>query len=525
MRRPCTPPRPRWLIGALVLLLAACAGLPPRGQPEASTAVTDTQETALAAIARASRPAGETAPSGFRLLPTGEFAFGARIGLALRAERSLDVQTYHLHRDEAGRAFLRELRDAAQRGVRVRLLVDDYHAGEIHDLLADLAMYDQVQVRLFNPLPLTSGPPLVRLALSPGDFERHNHRMHNKLFIADGVLAIFGGRNVADEYFMNHREANFIDMDVLSSGAVVGDLSAVFDQYWNSEAAWPVHDVLGRPGDGDTARRRFDAGVRDAAPVIPAYRLDPLGQTSVEEQLRAGRLALSYAGAAVFADPPGKATDAGPGTKPTRAMAGMLAVLAGAREEVVIVSPYFVPGPVGMPMMRSAAQAGVRTVLFTNSLGSTDEPLVHDRYSAYRIEMLQLGVEIYEFSPALTRRSRGFGVFGASTPRLHAKVAIVDRQRVLVGSVNLDARSAIGNTEMSVLIDSAVLAAELARLMQGDGFSSMYRLGLQADGRTIEWISTDARGQRSVSTTEPEGDAWLRLKLWLQSLVVDERLL
>jgi len=193
---------------------------------------------------------------------------------------------------------------------------------------------------------------------------------------------------------------------------------------------------------------------------------------------------------------------------------------------VAIMSPYFVPGDVGMPMMREAARHGVRTVIYTNSLASTDEPLVHYHYSRYRVEMLRMGVEIHEFSPELVQRSRGFGVFGRSTPRLHAKVTLIDQRWVAVGSANLDARSAVGNTEMSVVIDSPALATALVTLSSSnDQIAMMYRLRLQPDGQTIEWLSTDTKGQLTTTTGEPDSNAWLRFKLWLQSLLVDERLL
>jgi len=509
-----------------LLLFSGCSTLAPRGEAPLSTAYTDTDGTALARIAVASRPPETTAPSGFRLLPTGEFAFNARLALARRAERSLDVQYYHIHRDQAGRALLRELRDAAARGVRVRLLVDDFYAAEIDDLLVDLAAHDNVQVRLFNPLPLRRGPPVLRLLLSRGDFERQNHRMHNKLFVADNQFAVYGGRNIADEYFMTNPEANFIDMDVVSTGAIVRDLSAVFDRYWNSDAVWPVQAVLGVPRNAEQARAQFDDEVRTAAPVIPTYRIDPLGQTAVDVQLAEGRLALKFADAQVHADPPSKAAETGRARREASpAMAGLLQALAEARSHVLIVSPYFVPGDVGMPMMRRASANGRELVLFTNSLTSTDEPLVHEAYSHYRAEMLKLGVAIYEFNPAATRRSRGFGYFGQSTPRLHAKVAVVDRQRLLVGSVNLDTRSAIGNTEMSVVIDSPALAKDIVTLMGGDRFAAVYKLRLGEGGHSVEWLSTDTEGHTRVDTEEPGLGAWHRFKIWLQQHFVEERLL
>jgi putative cardiolipin synthase len=516
-------------LALLTSLLGACAGLPPRPAPVPSQALRDTAQTGLARIAAASRPAGETAPSGFRLLPTGEFAFNARLALARRAERSLDVQCYHIQRDHAGRALLRELRDAAQRGVRVRLLVDDFYAAPIDDLLRGLAAHPNVQVRLFNPLPLRRGAPVVRLLLSPGNFQQLNHRMHNKLYIADNQFAIFGGRNIADEYFMSHREANFIDMDLLGTGAVVDELSSVFDRYWNSEVVWPLHGLLPPAAHGadDMAAERaaFDAEVRDAAPLIPNYRLDPLGQTAVEVQLDEGRVLQSFASAQVHADPPEKALDPGALKAPTEAMRSLLEAMRGARHYVAITSPYFLPNEASMASLRSAGQHGVKVVLVTNSLGSTDEPLVHDHYARRRPDLLAMGVDIYEFSPRHTQRSQGFGSFGHSVPRLHAKVAIVDQKRLLVGSVNLDARSAIGNTELGVVIDSPQLAAQLSGLVTGRRLNNMFKLRLAEDGHTVEWLSTEPDGSTTVTREEPAGSAWLRFKLWLQSLMVDPRLL
>jgi putative cardiolipin synthase len=516
--------------GFITALVCGCATLDGRVPNEPTTAYADTQGTALAHIATASLPIAGTeavAPSGLRLLPRGEFAFDARVAMAQHAERSIDAQYYQLQSDHAGRALLRALRDAAARGVRVRLLIDDFHAAEIQDLLLDLSTQEHVQVRLFNPLPLRKGWPTLRLLLSPGSFELHNHRMHNKLFVADNTLAIFGGRNIADEYFMSHPDNNFVDLDVLAAGPVVGELSKVFDAYWNSELAWPVQALLGKPADDGHARARFDAAVRDAAPAQASDSTDPLGQSAVSVQIASGRLALVPGDARVHADAPSKALEPDPVMgHPGTAMRGVLDAMAGARRKVGIMSPYFVPGPVGLHMMRAAAQQGVRTVLYTNSLASSDEPLVHHRYADYRVEMLRIGVQINEFSPALVKRSRGFGFTDPSTARLHAKVTVVDDTLLVVGSVNLDPRSAIGNTEMSVVIESPALVAQLHRLSAEKSQSAlMYRLRLQADGETIEWISSDERGHIVTTTDEPGSTPWLRLQLWLQSLLVDERLL
>lgn len=391
----------RLLLLTVMAWLAACSTLPPRGEVHTSRALSATAvaSTALARLVASSRSADEAQPAGFRLLPDGAVAFEARVALARRAEQTLDLQTYYLRGDVAGRSLMRELRDAAQRGVRVRLLVDDFFAAEVADLLTGLASFPNAKVRLFNPMPLRNGAPVLRLVLSPGDFQRYNRRMHNKLFVADNAVAIYGGRNIADEYFMKNREANFIDMDVMSTGQVVTDLSAAFDRYWNSELAWPVHTVLGRSVDAAAARLQFDRAVADAQVTPPTTPVDAFGQSTVETQLGEGRLLLTYATAQVHVDPPERASAATLAMAPTQAVDGLLTALTGGRNEVVMVSPYFVPGEVGMPLIRAARANGARLMVITNSLGSTDEPLVHDRYTTYRLEMLRLGVELFELSP------------------------------------------------------------------------------------------------------------------------------
>ena len=282
--------------------------------------------------------------------------------------------------------------------------------------------------------------------------------------------------------------------------------------------------VLGAPADAAAQRAAFDEAVHGASPRTPANAADPLGQTGVDGQLAAGRLELVYASAQVHADPPDKAL-LPTSREPSTAMRGLVRAIATARREVSITSPYFLPNPPAMEMMRQARSNGIGVRVVTNSIASTDEPLVHHHYSERRLELLRMGVQLYEFSPALTRRAMRFGSFGKSTPRLHAKVAVVDQRLALVGSVNMDARSAIGNTEMGVVIDSPALAQGLVRLMTGTQMTSMYRLRLAEDGHSIEWLSTDEQGHVSVAQEEPEHGAWLRFKLWLQSLVVDERLL
>lgn len=523
------PPLPASFLRLFALVaataLAGCANLPTMPLRDASSAFTDTRGTTLGRLAAASLVGSGPGDSGFRLLPTGDFAFDARIALIRRAERSLDVQYYLLAQDSVGLQLLRELGAAARRGVRVRLLVDDLYTEGEDELLRSFAALPNVEVRLFNPLPARGSSLAERLLFSLHDFGRINHRMHNKLFVADNRFSVSGGRNMADEYFMRSKSANFIDMDVVSAGVVVRELSEVFDRYWNSEHAWPVQSVVTVTTDNAATQRRFDELVQHAPPEMELATTDPLGAASVEVELSAGRIPLTFATASVFADAPAK-IDRGFRTMTVSTVTrSMLEVMEGARSEVIVTSPYFIPGSVGMAHIKNAIEHGIRVVVFTNSLGATDEPLVHWRYARYRRAMLKLGVVIYELSPDLTRDAGSFGDFGKSFGRLHAKVVIVDRRYLFVGSMNFDERSAWSNTESGLLIDSPALSMQLYDLVASDRSESVYRLRLAADGETIEWVVTGRDGTERVLNDEPH-DSWLlRLKMFLLEPFASEDLL
>ncbi|HSW07471.1 phospholipase D-like domain-containing protein [Aquabacterium sp.] len=521
----------------LVTALGGCASLPAGAHRPLSQAI-EAGDSTLARIARHNTaprpdPTGQPALSGFRLLPNGDHALDARLALVQRAERSLDAQYYLISADDSGLQFLRALRDAAARGVRVRLLVDDlYTAGE-QALLAGLAAHPNVELRLYNPLPVRGGGFATRLLLSLHEFERINQRMHNKLLIADGAFALAGGRNIGDEYFMRGASANFIDLDVLASGPVVAELAAVFDRYWNHPRAWPVQALADGPQDPDALREAFERQVDTAAAGIHVSPRDVLGRSSVSTQLAAGQLDQHFAAVRVVADAPDKAAQApalppAPVTPEARpgagAMDSLLSLMRSARSEVVITSPYFVPGARGIALLQQAADHGIQVRLVTNSIAATDEPLVHWGYARYRPAMLKLGVDIHELSPQLAARSNSLGPFGSSAARLHAKVAVVDRRFVAIGSVNMDGRSARLNTEMGLVIDSPALAADIARLMHPGTAAGSYQLRLVDGGERIEWLASEG-GRQQVLAQEP-GSGWVtRLKLSLLSLLIAEEML
>lgn len=511
----------RLVVAWVVVFTAGCASL-PAPQARVPEAVLPVADTPLARIAAASLPADRPEQSGFRIMYDGKPAFNARIALVRRATRSLDLQVYEFAADETGRGLLRELRDAALRGVRVRLLVDDLHSGGLDALLAGLAAVPNAQVRLFNPLPVRDGSVASRMLGSLHEFGRVNRRMHNKLLVADGCLAIFGGRNMSDRYFMNDPQANFLDMEMLAAGPVVRGLASVFDDFWNSPHAYPVESFVPTLAP-ELARQRFDEAVQDGTVRLGERQRDGLGRTGVLRQLAEGRLTLDPGTAQVLADPPGKAAGAGEERLPPSVVQQSLALLASANDDVLVMSPYFIPGAQGLQVLQALGERRVPVALLTNSIAATDEPLAYAGYERYRRDLMRAGVHVYELSPTLARDSGRVAYFGETIGRLHTKLAVVDRRLVLLGSVNLDPRSDRLNTEMAVVIDSAALAQQIGRLFRYSIASGAYQLRLVDD--RVEWVETDWQGRQTFHVAEPGDDPWLRVKLRLLRPLVPEELL
>jgi len=503
------------LAWVLLWVLSACASLPEGVQRRASQALTDVAQTPLARDAAQATPDDLRHLSGLRLLPNGPEAMATRVALARRAQKSLDVQYYLIAGDDTGRQFLRELRDAAQRGVRVRVLVDDLHVSEQDQHLLALAAHDNVEVRLFNPLPVRGSAFEMRLLLSLHEFDRVNRRMHNKLFVVDNSVAVTGGRNIANEYFMRSTSANFIDMDVLSVGPVVRGLSEVFDHYWNSELSYPIETLVQPLASRADSRAQFAAWVEGASVVEPSAQ--------AAAQMLAEPRAFQFAPVQVVADDPAKA--AGSLTAPAgTAMDSTLLTLRSAQSDVMVVSPYFIPGERGLALMQSAIDRGIKVSVMTNSLAATDEPLAYWAYVRYRSQMLKMGVSLSELSPVANRKFDMLGDFRSSFGALHAKVALVDRRWLLVGSMNMDGRSARSNTELGLVIDSADLAEEALVLMNEHWSNSHYRLRLAERDQRVEWVAPDGDGA-AVYRAEPYVSWFKRLRLGVMSMFIAEDLL
>lgn len=516
------------------MLMSACSTLPPPVSDRPVTAIADFSNTPLDAITRRVLPEDRSDDrSGFQLLPYGPTSFATRIEFAKLATRSLDVQYYLLAADNTGRALMRELRDAAQRGVRVRLLVDDLYTTGEDDLLLALASYPNVQVRLFNPFPGGRGSDVTRFISSGLEFGRVNRRMHNKLFVADNVAAVAGGRNMADEYVMNAAGSNFIDMDVFAAGPVVRQLSDEFDHYWNSTVVYPVGRIASSALTPEQLRQNFDRLTAAARPPqAPRIPLDgrianPVeGEPSLLPQemvpmlnlpfeLAEARLSpLLWARARVLFDPLSKTEGLNERENSIKGTVteGVIRWFRTSRSSIKMVSPYFVPSDAAVASLAEAQAAGIKVELVTNSLASTDEPWVYVGYWPHIHELLKSGVAIYELSPTLSVKRGKLGIFGHRTGALHMKNGIVDHKEVFLGSMNLDPRSARLNTELGLIIESPQMARQL------DSFAdagSAYRLRLDASGRDIEWVEDNEDGTQTAYDVPPETTAWQRLKLRL----------
>ena len=506
-------------------MLAACGMAPIRSDTTAVSALPPAPESPLVRIAKDSTPPGDEGLSGFRLMPAGFYSLDARVELAKRATRSLDVQYYQINNDKTGHLLLRQLRDAAGRGVRVRLIVDDLYTIGGDELFIGLSAFPNVEVRLFTPFCCARDSLLSKYVASLSDFGRLNHRMRNKLFIADSAMVVAGGRNIADEYFMRSASDNFVDMDVLFVGAVVPQLAGIFDRYWNSRHVYPVQDVIRSPLDDAQLRDRFNALVDEGEQMMSLTLppIDILGYGPISDDLRDGRLGLHWGKATAFADPPEKVTarDDDEARSMSVTMSVMDLVIA-SKMEVVLSSPYFVPGTMGVDAFAGLRKRNVKVTVLTNSLASNDEPLVHTGYARYREELLRHGVDLYELSPTRTTQNKRLMLPGASRGRLHAKTAVIDRHLVFIGSMNLDPRSASKNTELGIIVDSPELAKEVLRVIHISKLQSAYRVRLGESTGTLEWLTMD-EDKEVVLVTEPDTTFLDRVQNWLFAPFVPEQ--
>ncbi|MGE8618047.1 MAG: phospholipase D family protein [Achromobacter spanius] len=513
-------PLARILLMSLLCLsfLGGCA-LPPLDKRSESQALTPAESLATP-LGRGIAPLADAHPgkSGIHPLSDAHDAFAARMMLARAAERSLDVQYYIWHNDMTGTMLLEALHEAADRGVRVRLLLDDNGTAGLDKVLAALDTHPNIEVRLYNPFVLRWPKPLGYLT----DFSRLNRRMHNKSFTADNQATIIGGRNIGDEYFGAGSGVLFADLDVLAIGAAVNDVSQDFDRYWASDSAYPVDRLLKPALPGELEALEEQASKVERSPEAATYA-QALKQLPFIQQLLQGELELEWAETRMVSDDPRKTL----GTAPREAMLPhqLYDIIGTPTQDMELVSPYFVPTADGTQSFARLARNGVKVRVLTNALEATDVAVVHSGYAKRRKDLLVSGVELYEMKRKAggAERNKSMGPFGSSGSSLHAKTFAVDGQRIFVGSFNFDPRSARLNTELGFVIDSPTMAGRIAEAFREDVPKVAYRVCLDEQG-SLYWLE-QRDGKTLRHNTEPGTSAWKRFSVWLVSLLPLESML
>lgn len=473
------------IIAALLLLvlsgLLLADHLTPQARGRASTVLP--LQPAQTPIDRQIVPlqAAHPGASGVAFLSDGMDAFAARAMISNHAGRSLDLQYYIWHDDLIGHLMAKALYDAALRGVRVRLLLDDMNAKDKDALMLALDAHPNIEIRLYNPFRNRSGLArmleLVQRAFSV------NHRMHNKSWIADGRIAIVGGRNIGGEYFSARNDVNFQDLDLLVAGPAVEQASRIFDDYWNSDSAIPI-SALATYSDAQLRHLLRQSDVDALHASAQPY----LQRVAASQRLRQpSPQPLHWSPhVRILSDPPMKHRD---DDRRAWLVTALVEQLQSTRDKALLISPYFVPGAEGLHGLSALAGRGVQVGVVTNSLAANDVAAVHGGYRGYRAPLLRAGVQLYELKAQ--GRPGDSSLFGSSGASLHTKALLVDDRRGFVGSFNLDPRSAYLNTEMGVLFDDPVLGAQLrAEYLRLASPQHSWWLALDADDE-LRWLERE----------------------------------
>jgi putative cardiolipin synthase len=507
-----------WVIG-LAVALTGCATFPDHYQATPSQAFAQPEQTTLGK-AFAAPQAQHPGLSGFRVINNGVSALMARAVLADLAERSIDIQYYIYDADETGNFLMERLLAAAKRGVRVRLLLDDYLLAIDDATLAKINAQPNMEVRLFNPY--RDRARWSRSLQMLFNLDRLGRRMHNKVFAVDGQIGILGGRNVSNHYMEGEADANFRDIDLLTTGPILRDVEKSFDAFWNSDIVVPVAAFGIVPPSGDEINLSGAGRKESAGAVGPEVEYFSRKSSLVKSMLAAE--GFIWAKGEAVAEPPVRQAEGA--AKSSSAIARTLAIARqGAAKDVSYAVAYFVPGDAGVKMLGDMVARGVRVRVLTNSLASTDVIAVHAGYAKYREALLAAGVELYEYRidakrpEPLGHRLR----LGSSGSALHAKVVIHDRRLVWVGSANFDPRSRRLNTEAGLLIDSEALADKLLSSMERDyALDQSWRLALEVDpvteAKRMVWHGTE-HGVPVRHFSDPEAGVLRHLGVGIYSIL------
>jgi putative cardiolipin synthase len=508
------PPRWAWWWLLFFAILAGCATGPVDYPRTSSYIETDTQDTR---VGRGVAEWQQAHPgmSAFYPLIGGMDALGARLALIDAAERNIDTQYFLMKSDSAGLIFVMKLLEAADRGVRVRFLLDDVFTSVDDEVFILLDQHPNIEMRLFNPL----GRGGNRWLNYVGDFDRANRRMHNKSFTVDNQISIVGGRNIAEEYFELKKGGEFRDADILVAGSLAEDIGRNFDQFWNHPLAVPMEAFESARLDRDLETARAEAEDRFGEAMQTIYG-QAIGSELMQDLL-ADRVSLFAAEGEMISDEPDKLLNeisADQQVLVTR----MAQVVSTAESEVIVVTPYFIPGPDGVEFWRRLTERGVRVIVLTNSLASTNHVAVHGGYARYRHRLIQAGVELYELRVDAVTQSDDDDRSTIESVTLHTKAMVMDRRYTFIGSLNLDPRSIDINTEMGVLVDSTNMADVLAVPFLEVLPERAYRV-VEDENGNLRWKAT-IDGEEIVETSEPQSGSWRRFKAFMSRILPESQL-
>lgn len=489
-----------WISGGLLVLASGCATVDFHAPKSVSYAVSPNSYPLEEHLSKLG--GGDPGKSGFLLLSDSIDALALRLLLAERATLSLDVQYYLVTDDLIGKVFFTSLLNAADRGVRVRLLIDDIGTRGMEQKLAALNEHPNLELRLFNPFANR-----MTRSLDAWDFQRLNRRMHNKSFTMDNKITIIGGRNIAAEYFAANQDYNFGDLDVIAIGPVVNDTSNMFDLYWNHERAVPYEQLAGTASTSENTLTKLRTELGDNLTTLSGTPYANAVSNSYDSYIAEDGSAFHWASYELVYDSPDKSVTerAGEAEKITTRLSE---TVVAAQESLLIVSPYFVPQQSGVDAFIELLDSGIDIEIITNSLSSSDHLLVYGGYAPSRKPLLKAGARFYETKGNVAVP----GSAGLSNPdaksSLHSKAFVVDRRHFFLGSFNWDPRSTHLNTELGVIIDSADMAGGVVDSIDKHLASKSYEVSL-TDNQALRWTTIE-NGEERVYDKEPETSAWTR---------------
>ena len=487
-------------------------GLPDNSERPHSEIITSTDDTRLGQLVR-QQPASSAPRTGLIELFHGLDAFAARALLAREAEKSIDTQYYMWHQDTVGRLLVHELIKAADRGVRIRLLVDDMYGSDGQDTWLAMDVHPLIEVRLFAPYSRQQ-PKYLQFVTR---FKAVNARMHTKTFTADNQATIVGGRNIGDEYFNADPNLAFADNDVLAVGPAVAEVSAEFNDYWNSDYAYPVTTLLPSASEADLEALKDGAAEFYAESTTTTY-VETARNGALATALRDGSAEFHWSSANIIHDSWRKRDQSYDGWHDDLLITQLKPHIKAATEEIIMISPYFVPGDEDVAMLCEAAERGVTVKILTNSLASNDVAAVHAGYSKHRIPLLRCGVELYELNEFIkTEARRAFSWLPTvAKSSLHAKTMVFDREKMFVASFNYDQRSLYLNTEIGLLFEQADIAGLGSDMFNGSIDRLAFRVELVTDDRgneSLRWNGLED-GKAVVYDSEPYVGNGTRAAVW-----------